>query len=119
MGTVSPRMKKNPQHHKAKFNEGILALNNYLALPMNKIIICMECIWLINDLLLLALRINTNSATKEEIPQNKSPMQGQLTQQNLLQEKNHFTYSNAMKMKLCRVDKNVFNKEFLDARLEI
>ena len=53
MGTVSPRMTKNPQHHKEKLNEVILALNNYLALPMITIIICMECIWFINDLLLL------------------------------------------------------------------
>ena len=81
MGTVSHHMKKNPQHHKGKFNEVILALKNYLALPMIKIIICMECIWLINDLLLLALTINTNYATKEKIPHNKSQMQGQLMQQ--------------------------------------
>ena len=83
MGTVSPRMTKNPQHHKEKLNEVILALNNYLALPMITIIICMECIWFINDLLLLALRINTNSAAKEEIEENKSQMQSQLMQQNL------------------------------------
>ena len=46
MGTVSPRMKKNPQHHKAKFNEVILALKNYLALPMIKIAYHMHGVYL-------------------------------------------------------------------------
>ena len=81
MGIVSPRMQKNPQQHKAKFNEVTLALNNYLALPMIKIIICMECIWLLQSSVATRSENQHKSAAKEEIAQNKSQIHGPLTQQ--------------------------------------
>jgi len=119
MGTVSHYMKKNPQHHKAKFNEVILALKNYLALPMIKIAYHMHGVYLAYQWSVAISSDNQHKLCVErKNPTQQIPNARPIDATNLLQEKSDFTHSNTMKMKLCRVDKNVLNKEFLDAWLK-